>query len=268
MVRETLRSNQSAQAHAALLTTDPMVAYRHFLHLARALPAAGVLVCTVDVEVAHSNVERALAAMAPHFTTAQGKLPRLAIPPLLEVRTLALALIFAAERIVLASIDGALLHRLLRLRYLRDLTLRQIEIFAHLGLVPGEEMRAVSTGVGPIESARSALSILDLFARHDERIGGKHPFTDEQLTELQGHAQWLIEEVRPGNEGGGSVERDRAVGLRDRFWTLLFNRYEDLREAAATVFGADHLDRDVPPLGNVPITETFWSGVVPRTARG
>ena len=129
-------------------------------------------------------------------------------------------------------------------------------------------MPALGAGVGPLESAHSALAIVEAFAQHDEKIGGKHPFTDEQISELQGHAPWLIEEVKPGMKLGLSPERDAAIVLRNRFWTLLSNRYEDLRDAAASVFGAEHLDRDVPPLGGRPIAEKFWSGAVPRTARG
>jgi hypothetical protein len=268
MVRETLRSNQGTQAHEAFSTADPLVAYKHFLHLARALPADSVRVCSVDVELVYSNVDRALVAMEPHFATAQTKLPGLSISSLLDLRALALALVFAAERIVIATIDGALQHRLLRLRYLRDLTLRQIEIFTHLGLIPGEHMRAVETGIGPLASAHSALAILGVFERYDGKIGGKHPFTDEQLNELQGHAQWLIESVRPKVEVGVSPERDAAVLIRDRFWTLLGNRYEELRKAGAVVFLSTYLDWNVPPLGSKPAPERVRSGTVTRTSGG
>jgi hypothetical protein len=268
MVRETLRSNQGAQAQEALSTTDPLVAYKHFLHLARALPADSVRVCSVDVEVVYSNVERALVAMEPHFVTAQKQLPGLSIASLLELRSLALALVFAAERIIVATIDGALQHRLLRLRYLRDLTLRQLEIFTHLGLIPGEYMRSVEMGIGPLANAHSALAILGVFEHYDGKVSGKHPFTTEQLVELQGHAQWLIESVRPRIEVGVSPERDAAVLIRDRFWTLLGNRYEDLRKAGAVVFLSTYLDWNVPPLGSKPAPERVRSGTVTRTDGG
>ncbi len=268
MVRETLRSNQSSQVQEALSTTDPLVAYKHFLHLARALPAESVKVCSVDVELVYSNVERALEAMEPHFATAQAQIPGLSIPSLLELRALALALLFAAERIVVATIDGAHQHRLLRLRYLRDLTLRQLEIFTHLGLIPGEHMRAADLGIGPLASAHSALAILDAFEHYDGKIHGKHPFTDEQLNELQGHAHWLIESVRPQIEVGASPARDAAVLLRDRFWTLLDNRYEDLRKAGAVVFLSTYLDWNVPPLGTNPAPEKARPGAATRTAGG
>ena len=263
MVRETLRSNQGAQAHAAFVTSDPMVAYKHFLHHARALPFDSVKVCTMDVELVHDNIERALTAMEPHFATAQGKLPLLSVPALLELRALALALIYAAERIVLATIDGSHQHRLLRLRYLRDLTLRQLEIFAHLALIPSEHMRVVGVGLGPLESAHSALAIVGVFAHHHEHLQGKHPFTAEQLDELDQHARWLIDAMQPRHEASVSPERDAAVVIRDRFWTLLSHRYDDLREAGAIVFVAKHLDRNVPRLGSRPAPEKFRPGAAP-----
>jgi hypothetical protein len=250
MVRETLRSNQSLRAEpaAAFVTTDPRAAYKHFLPAAHAISSDAIKPCTVDVELARHNIDCGLIAIAPHLDALRAKLPKLSIPSLFELRPLALGLSFAADRIVATS-EGAIEHHLERLRFLRNLTLRQLEIFAYLDLIPEDRVQAVRFGPAPIDTCREAIAIVALFSEYTTEISGKHPFPAAQLNELWERGQWLLSALSLRSASVTPVWREPATVIRDRFWTVVSERHEELREAGVAIFGLKTLDDHVPPLG-------------------
>lgn len=250
VVRETLKSNQDlgVEPPAAFVTTDPLAAYRHFLPRAHAISSDEIRACTVDIALARHNVELGLAAITPHLDAVQARLPRLAIPSLLELRGLGLGLSFAADRIA-STTEGVLEKHLERLRFMRNLTFRQLEIFAYLDLVPEDRVQSIRLGPAPIETCREAIAICALFAEFVTSFTGKHPFTPAQLDELRDQGRWLLGTLRSRSGGVTQVWHEPATVIRDRFWTLVVNHHDDLREAGVAIFGLKHLDDHVPPLG-------------------
>jgi hypothetical protein len=249
-VRDTLKSNQDlgVEPPAAFVATDAISAYKHFLPSAQALSSDAIAGCTVEIAVARHNIELGLAAILPHLDALQARLPRLAIPSLLDLPAIGLALAYAADRVA-ATPEGALEKHLERLRFMRNLTFRQLEIFAYLDLVPGDRVQSIRRGPEPIDICREAIAIVALFAEFTSSFTSKHPFTAAQLDELREQGHWLLGALRSRSGGVTQVWREPATLTRDRFWTLLTQRHDELREAGAALFGLKHLDEHVPPLG-------------------
>ena len=193
------------------------------------------------------------------------KLPRLSIPSLLELRALGLGLSFAADRIASTS-EGALEKQLEQLRFMRNLTLRQLEIFAYLDLIPEDRVHALRVGPAPIESCREAIAIVALFSEYTMAIAGKHPFTAAQLNELWERGHWLLGALRSRSAGVTTVWREPSTLIRDRFWTLLTELHDELREAGVAVFGLKNLDDHIPPLGRRFVRSGTQPAVVPPKA--
>jgi hypothetical protein len=232
------------------VTTDPAAAYKHFLPLVQALPEDTLRACNLDVEIARHNIDRALTALEPHLAAVRKKLPSASIPEILELRSLGLALVFADDLILPVVNRRAIKDRLALLRPLRDRTLRQLEILAEVGLVPEARVRAIRMGTGPIDSARDAIAIPALYEEYAKAFVNKHPISPESLTELREHGQWLLPQLKPKGAIEAPSERDPAAVIRDRFWTMVGDRYDLAREAGVAAFGLKRLDEQMPLLGS------------------
>ncbi len=268
MAHETLKSNQDLGLGppAAFVGADPLAAYKHFLPRAQAISSDAIKPCTVDLTFARHNIECGLVAIQPHLVAVQARLPRLSIPSLLELRVLPLALSFAVDRIA-STTEGAMENHLERLRFMRNLALRQLEIFAYLDLVPEDRVQAIRLGPTPIDSCREAIAVVALFAEFTLVIAGRHPFTAAQLNELWERGHWLLGALRSRSAVVTTVWREPATLIRDRIWTLITERHDDLREAGVAIFGLKTLDDHVPPLGRRSSrTGTIPAVTPPRTA--
>lgn len=246
-------------------TTSPAAAYKHFLPVCQQIPAADVKPCTVDVDLVRHNVDRGIAAITPHTKTVRKKLPECPIVEVLELPALSLALTFAADRIAAPASSGEIADRLAAMRPMRDLTLRQLEIFAELGLAPAERVRAIRAGTGPIDAARDAVAIPALFEELGGAVANKHPFAPAYLAQLNAHGEWLLQQLKPEGAVQAPSTQDPAVVIRDRMWTLISTRYDHLREAGVVVFGLKALDENVPPIGSRVVSRTPEKPAAPST---
>jgi hypothetical protein len=230
-------------------TLDAAAALRHFQPLAMQIPESDLGVCTVDVEIARHNIDRGVAALRPHLSLVRVRLPLCPVEALLELPALALALIFATDRVISSPSDGETADRLAKMRPLREVTLCQLEVLAYFGLVPADRVRAIRAGNGPFDSARDAVAIADLYREFASVLAGKHPFAPAQLAELAEHGNWLLVQLKPAGAYLAPVERSAASLLRDRIWSLIVERHTQLREAGVVVFGLRDLDTNIPPIG-------------------
>jgi len=257
--KKSLKVKNSAKkkqdAPVPFTTTDANVAYRHFLPIVQAeVSPEDAEVCRVDVQIVRTNVERGVVAIEPHLDAIRTKQPKLPLHLVLELPALALGLIVATDRVVAPVSEGELLARLEQLRPMRELTLRQLEILAELGLVPRARVAAIRSGTGPLDSARDGIAIAGLFEELGPELQGRHPFDDAYLQAMAEHANWLLPRIKPTGAQVQSSERSAEAILRDQFWTALSRRHELLREAGVAAFGVKRLDDHVPPLGARTVT--------------
>ncbi|WP_437933018.1 hypothetical protein [Sorangium sp. So ce341] len=243
-------SKPSVSARQIFTTSDANEAYRHFLPRVQAeVPAERAEVCRLSIELVRANVDRGVQAVLPHLGRVREKLPLCPIDDVLELPSLALGLVAAAGRVATAASEREIEARLEKFRPMRDLTLRQLEIFADLKLVPKQRVAAIRRGSGPVDSARDGVDIAGMFDELADALDGKHPFSRDYLAEMAEHASWLLVQLKPRGAQQKPSERSPEAIVRDQFWTVVHQRYEHLREAGVAVFGLRQLDAHVPPIG-------------------
>lgn len=240
----------SVSARQIFTTSDANEAYRHFLPRVQAeVPADRAEICRLSIELVRANVDRGVRAILPQLDRVREKLPLCPIDDVLELPSLALGLVAAAGRIATAASEREIEARLEKFRPMRDLTLRQLEIFADLKLVPRQRVAAIRRGSGPVDSARDGVDIAGMFHELADTLDGKHPFSPDYLAVMAEHASWLLVQLRPRGAQQKPSERSPEAVVRDQFWTVINQRYDHLREAGVAVFGLRQLDAHVPPIG-------------------
>jgi hypothetical protein len=229
-------------------TTDADVAYRHFLSKAQTIPAESAEVCRANVQIARVNVDRGVAAIAPHIEIVRKKLPDCPIREVLELPALVLGLTVAAGRVMPQASEGEIDARLVKFRPMRELTLQLLEICAELKIVPKAPVVKIRAGKGPLDGAQDGIAIAGMFYDHRAALEGKHPFSPEYLVAMADHANWLVRQLKPTRALALSSEYSPEAIVRDQFWTMVTERHERLREAGVVIFGLKRLDELVPPL--------------------
>ena len=174
---------------------------------------------------------------------------RTVVTEVLELPTLALALLFSAGKIIKTASTKEIETRLAALRPLREAGLKQLEVFALLGLIPASVPAGLRKGNGPLDSARDAVALPGTFLDHHAKIGDNHPFTPAILEKLGSEGDWLVQQLKPTGAKAAASERDPASIVRDQLWSIITDRHESLRQAGGLIFGLKNLDDHVPPLG-------------------
>jgi hypothetical protein len=231
-------------------TTSSQAAYDHFIELATQVPLEGLEVCRADVELVRSNLQRGVDAILPHVQTVQRKLPENPITEVLELPALGLALLYAANRVARPVSPGEIERRLEEISTPREAGLKQLEVFALLGLIPTERVEAVRRGRGPLDKARDAVAIPGMFREFDAVVAGKHPLPAAMLANLATHGDWLVQQIQPIGVPLAPAEREPAALVRDQMWALIRQRHEYLREAGVVVFGIRSVDDHIPLLAS------------------
>lgn len=149
---------------------------------------------------------------------------------------------------------------------LREAALKQLEVFSLLGLIPTKVPTAIRKGSGPLDNARDAVAIPGAFHDHRDDIGDKHPFTPAMLVRLGSEGDWLVKQLKPAGAKAAAAKRDPASLVRDQLWAIINERYEELRQAGAVVFGLKNLDGHIPPLGARAASTTKASTVKSKKA--
>lgn len=242
------KASSSASEAPPFTSQDASEALRHFQAEAEALPEVEVDVCRADVQLVLINVLTGIKAIEKRQEEIRQKLPLSPLREILELPALALALVHAASKIIEPASKGEIGEKLAELRPVREMTLKQLEIFAGLRLVDDGVVRGIRKGSGLIDSAEDAVRIAEVFRNHEATFAGKHPFTREQIDQLALTGTWLLQHLRKGNAPLKAVESNLEARLRDRLWVLVQRRHEHLREAGVPLFGLKNLDAHIPPL--------------------
>jgi hypothetical protein len=169
----------------------------------------------------------------------------------LELPSLTLALLFAADQVVEHASDGEIRRRTQQVAKLRGPMLKMLEVLAdpEVGIADPDIVKDLRHRKGPLNHAKSGVQIPAYFKQLGPAVAGKHPFTDEQFAQLSEDSSWLVGQITPSDAIAVPAEQDPKALIRDQLFSLLWDRYSLLGGAVASVHGLNGLEEVVPPLG-------------------
>jgi len=216
---------------------------------AEGLAAGDVLPFRANASLAYHNVSRGTEAVLARQADLAGKLTTGELEALAAAPKLALAVVFAAGRVSRLSthpVEG-LNDRLARARLLRRVMLRSAEACAEAEVIPAAEVEVIRRGRGLLDTAQDCLALAGLFRRHEGALASKTPVTSQMVVEAAEVGTALVTLIKPANlppDAAPAAEVAAAAALRDRMWTLLVRRHDDLFKAGAWLWGhavGDHV---------------------------
>lgn len=231
---------------AAFVTDDPVRAYEHFRALLLA-EGGDIAVASGSAAVVRNNVQQGFHQIAPHLSEIPQLVPSVSVNRLMELPTLALALVHAEAQIPSASrsdIEAALA----RVSDPRELTLSYLEIVAKLGLVDATRVRDIRAGSGKLDKARDCVDIAGVFADYEHALAGKHPFSAHYLEEMRATGAYLVQVLTPSGAVRDRGARPPEADLRDRMFQAVRARYDDLEKAAVQLWGLREAVDRVPAM--------------------
>lgn len=248
--------NKPAAARSAFTDTDGPKAFQHFLPLVDQIPEKETQACRAELPLVRNNVNGSVEKVTAHLDALKVKAPATDIASLLELPALAAALVYAGGRVSTAPSTREIARRLNIIRPMRELGLKQLDVFAGMGLVPVARVRAIHEGTGILDIAQDGVDIVGTFDEFAAAVAGKHPFPKEWIETLRTESNWLVQAIKPGSAPKKQKERDPAALTRDRFWVEVNRRYDALRDAGVAIWGIARVNEFVPPIqsraGNRP----------------
>lgn len=202
-----------------------------------------------------SNAEFGVRSVEPHEARIKVELPAVKFVVLLEIRQIALGLTYCVARV-----DRTLLDRPMSKEELKEATaegyeergllLDTVRLLARAGLVPKDRVTLIEKGSGKLDMVSDVTQLVALCEEHLDVVLAKSPITKEQLAQDKQLGAKLARAFRPeGARGPDLAEESRkSVEMRDRMWTLLKMRHDELRRVGAWLFGMDEVDEKVPVL--------------------
>ena len=254
--KATKKAPASARSSSGTLTSEQAVA--KFAPLAQKLSAKEVLPCRIDVALALHNIQQGVASIEPHAARLRKEMSGLPLADVLALPDLALALLFTDEQVTEPTGKAQYKTDLSRLYELRLPMLLIAEGLAQLGLIPAKQVQDIRSGSGPRDAAKDGVDLGKLYTTHAAALSGKHPFTTAQLQEVITLGERLSVQVKPdrARTKGSPKEPSPSRDLRNRLYTLLAERHQDLRKAGFYLFGSA-VDAYVPLLqAHRPATKT------------
>ncbi|WP_437282073.1 hypothetical protein WME90_16375 [Sorangium sp. So ce375] len=209
--------------------------YERYAMPASDLPAANVQAFRGDASGVLAIVRRAVQSVTRDPARHRRRLPKSRFDTIRSLPELAMALDYAVTRMQPESAPPPEVAEKLDLLYeaLRP-TLATAEVYFPRSIVPetfGIVRRALVAG----DPASAAATITNLILDRWSHVQSRIPITKEELTQLNSTAKWLLSNTRP-------PERLDSRDIRDRLWSLLRERYEQLRVIAQEVSGDDSRD--------------------------
>ena len=230
------------------LSSDAEACFAHFSKSVASIPTDAIEILNADPDIVRVNVGRGVEAIRPHLDQVAKTLPLLDPDRFLELPSISLALGVSVSRIFEPASPQAIRARQQSLRPVRSLTLSYLEIAGALDLVPADDVQHIRANKGPLDEAYDAVAIVAMFAKFEAKLAGKHPFTKEALQTLADDGNWLIKQLLPAGAVQGKTERNADTVMRDRLWTDLVHRYDDLYQAGVAVWGRRGVDAHIPSL--------------------
>lgn len=204
--------------------------YERYAMPASDLPAANVQAFRGDAAGVLAIVRRAVQSVTRDPARHRRRLPKSRFDAIRSLPELAMALDYAVTRMQPESAPPPeVTERLDELYEALRPTIAAAEVCFPRGIVPetyGIVRRALVAG----DPASAAATITNLIQDRWGHVQGRISITREEVTRINSTAKWLLSNTRP-------PERLDSRDIRDRLWSLLRERYEQLRVIAQEVSG-------------------------------
>ncbi len=257
---DTSKTSPKKKAAGPFLSEDADACLTHFSLVVAGIAEEELDPYNADPELVRVNLERGVKAIQPHVDTIREAMPKLPLDDVLELPSLVRALDLAASKVFTPASQQDIRARQARLRPVRRMGLKYLEIVAELDLVPAGPVAAIRANSGPIDEARDGVAISATFKEHAEVLENKHPFQQEQLDQLSADGNWLLGQLTPGSAAPEKGERSPAALLRDRLWTEIQARYDNLYKAGMEVWGRRAVDDHIPALMSRAVSKPSGGG--------
>jgi hypothetical protein len=245
--RPETSENTSADA-AELESIGSQAAYDTFLAEAKAIEPGFVEECCADIPLAYQSVVRGVENVLGNGAVVVGRLPSVNVVELSMLPRLAQGLAFAALQVDHDLEVASFGKQFERAQQLRRKLRKAADALAEARLLPDADIDEVWLR-GKYDVLDDCQSLVALLRRNEARIAGRSPVVESELVEAEQLAGTL--RVMLGQQGveseAGAPSLVKAVEIRDRFWTLLHQRYDVLWRCGAWLYGRA-VDERVPPL--------------------
>ena len=224
--------------------------YEEYLALAAELPADEILVCRANTEVMAANIRQGIRSVDQPAIVERirAELPTVDLDLLMDLPRLGDTVAHAARQAVPVSQPTGLLAVAKKANRVRHVLFAQLDALVAAKLVTREEYEPLRKGKGMVDLANDLIDAAAIFARHRARLEGKLAIEPELIAEGRELGEYLRKSVVPKSAGRLKAgKKSASAERRDRLWTLLVRRYQELRRVAYWIW-LDEADRYVPPL--------------------
>ncbi len=242
-VPEGLDTNSSVPAE---LSQDFERAFVRYRAMAEHVPDAQVQPMRADLGLALHNAVQGVS-WVESFSMAVTSLPGMDPAVLVQLPMLVGATMIADKRIRCGP-NPELRALMKEGRELRCLLLSSAMALAVAGVFPEHQVARIRKGRGAIDVASDLIDLAMLYRNHTA-AHGQSPVSRAQVNRSAELGTELLQQLKReyARKGTGQEQRN-AILLRDKFWTLVMQRHEDLRRCASFIFGPEEVDHYVPAL--------------------
>ena len=251
--KKPVEPSHAEPTRAPFVTEDRHAAFEHFARRVATLPEASLEAWNKDAEIVRANVDRGMAALAPHLDAMTPAMPHVDMVEVREIPALALALAFAAARVFVPASAGEIRDRQKRQRKMRRLAIDQLVILRDVEpglLADPSKVDAILPGKGPIDEANDGVQCVAVFRENAKSVAGKHPFSAAWLDQLATDSNWLLTQVRRAGTVVDPGDTNPDALVRDRLYTELVRRWGQAKKVALEVWGWKDVDASFPALGS------------------
>jgi hypothetical protein len=264
MRKHTQPTRSSTRTHRRAATAAPAASsgdagatlefkayYDRYLEPALALPEAQVAVFRTDAALVLHNVRIGVSAVTGQEERIGRELPSIHLEPLIELPELAGALVYASTLVTQPVSRREIAETIARISPLRMEMLSTAEAFARRNVLPADRVKAIRAGTGKLDMALDAVALAGLYIEYKDVLAGQHMFTREEITSLGRDGERLVQAITPhqGRSQKPAPSPTNARTIRDRLYTLVVTRHNELRRVASFLWG-DQGTQFVPRLNS------------------
>jgi hypothetical protein len=133
---------------------------------------------------------------------------------------------------------------------IRRKLLKGAEALVESGVIPDADLVPIRPGRGKVDTANDCVALAAVFRKHEKQITGKTAITAADIAEADEVGSKLQTLLKPkGTPADNRLEPAlaTAVETRNRFWTVVEQRHEQMWRIGAWLWG-HAVDEHVPPL--------------------